>query len=195
MTLPQGARGRLVAVGLLLIVLILAAEFVVRPLAGLYRAGVDENFDMRRDITRYRHLLAEKPALERLAEHLQTNDPLKPVTLSGGNPALAAAELQQRLQEAARKNGVRVISLRILQSESEGPLERIGVDTRMQTDIRGLRNMLFELETGAPYMFLDSLSIRTRNTRRRQSGGENLDVRLSLYGLRAGANPTTVAGN
>ncbi|MCB1801378.1 MAG: hypothetical protein KDI82_06795 [Gammaproteobacteria bacterium] len=195
MNLPQGTRGRLVAVALLLIVLILATEFIVRPLADIYRAGVDENFDMRRDITRYRHLLAEKPALEQLAERLRTNDPLAPVTLTGGNPALAAAELQQRLQEAARKNGVRVISLRILESESEGPLERIGVDTRMQTDIRGLRNMLFELETGSPYMFLDGLSIRTRNTRRRQSTGENLDVRLSLHGLRAGANPAAVAGN
>lgn len=185
MNLPEGARGQFVAVALLLIVAIVAMKLIALPLWDLYHETGDDIFDMRQDISRY-YVLAELPALEQLAERLRRDDPLAPVSFSGDNAALAAAELQQRLQDAAKKNGVKVISLRTLPPESDGPLERIAVEARMQAEIVGLRNMLFELETGVPYMFLDQLNIRARSVRRRQTTIETLEVRLQLSGMRGG---------
>jgi general secretion pathway protein M len=190
--LPDGTRGQFVALALLLIVIILATKFLLMPLADLYRETDDEIFDMRQDIVRYRHLLAEHPGLQKMADRLKHNDPLSPITLPGGNQALAAAELQQRLQDAAKKNGVRIVSLRIRPPGTEGPMERIAVEARMQAETVGLRNLLFELETGTPYLFLDQLSIRSRTARRRRTSSESLDVRLELHGMRP-VQSTTMA--
>ena len=184
MILPTGLRGQLTALAVLVIVAILAVEFVIAPLIGRYLSTEEEIFEMRQDIARYRHLLAERSALRELADKLQRNNPLAPITLSGDNPALAAADLQQRLQNAASKNGLRVLSLRIRPTGSGGNMERIAIEARLQGDIASLRDMLFELETGTPYLFLEQLNIRTYAARRRQVGTDNLDVRLELYGMR-----------
>jgi general secretion pathway protein M len=185
MTLPQGPRGRLVALALLLIPVILLARFVVWPLVTTYVSS-DSTLEATRDkIARYQRLLNELPALEAAVNELDRKNPLDPYLLSGKNRALAAAGLQRRLQEAAEKHGVTILSLRVRPPLAEARMERIAVEARLRADIRPLRELLYYVETTTPYMFVDNLSIKVRRSRRARSTPTGLEINLTLYGLRA----------
>jgi general secretion pathway protein M len=188
MTLPTGIRGQLVAIGLLLIVLLLAYRFVALPAFSAYEARQESIEDTQRAVRRYRQLLAQAPALEAFSERYRSQSPLAPLLLPGDNPALSGAALQQRLQDLARQHDVRVLSLRIRPTEEDGRFERVGVEVRMQSDMTGLRDLLYDIEQSTPYLFVDSLAVRTRPQRRRGTVPQAthvLDTRLVVFGLRS----------
>jgi general secretion pathway protein M len=190
MNLPTGRRGQLAAVGILVVLLILLVEFVMLPLQATYREKQAEIADMQRAVTRYRQLIAQTPQLQALRARDDRAQPLAPVLLGGSNAALAGAELQQRLQTLATTYQVRILSLRVRPAEQDGSFERVSVDARMQGELPGLRNLLFDIEQGEPYLFFDTLSVRTRPQRRRGAAPSGLEARLVVSGLRASANPS-----
>lgn len=189
MNLPTGRRGQLAALGILVVLLILVVQFVMLPLQAAYRERQDEIADMRRTVTRYLQLIAQAPQLQALSARDDRAQPLAPVLLAGSNAALAGAELQQRLQTLATTHQVRILSLRVRPAEEDGSFERVSVDARMQGELLGLRNLLFEIEQGEPYVFFDTLSVRTRPQRRRGAAPSGLEARLVVFGLRASADP------
>ncbi len=193
MTLPLGIRGRLVALGILLILLILLARFVAWPLAGRYLGAIEDLENTRTDIARYQRLLGEAPALREAIGRFERTTPLAPFLLAGANRSRAAAGLQRHLQDAARKHDVTVLSLRVQNPVREGPFERIAVDARLRSGTPELRNLLHFFETSQPYLFVEGLSINVRQSRRRSTRIGTLEVRLTLYGLRA-AEPSMVNG-
>lgn len=185
MTLPNGRRGQATALGLLIVVIIIVAEFFVSPLIDRYLEIDDDIFAMRRDAQRYTLLLGEREPLSALITQIERENPLSPITLHGENTALAAAELQQIMQQSAARNDVRLLSLRIVNPDAaEVSMEQVIVEARALAQVGNLRGMLFELETGSPYVFLRAISIRTQGTRKRQQNNDNLDVRMELYGFR-----------
>ncbi|WP_078119541.1 type II secretion system protein GspM [Thiosocius teredinicola] len=181
---PEGIRGRLTALAILLIPLILFANYVLVPLVDVYSTGSEDIEGMQDDITRYRRLIGQQADLEAADERLQQAQPLKPYLINGNNQALAAANLQRLLQDAAAAKGVRVLSLRVQNPRALGPLERVSVEARLQSDTPGLRNLLHTLETSKPYLFVDDMRINVRTNRRRNAIQDLLDVQLTLYGLR-----------
>ncbi len=190
MTLPIGVRGRLVALALLLIPLILVLRFVVWPAAGAWISQEDELAETRLQINHYRRLLAQMPALRAAAEQLERTRPLSNLLLRGDNRALAAADLQRNLQLAVEQQGATMLSLRVKPTASQGTLERIAVEARLRSDVRQLRDLLYYVETSTPYLFVNDLSINVRTARRRKPQNGQLDVTLTVFGLRQpeGAN-------
>ncbi len=184
MNLPQGPRGRLVALGLVLIPAILLVRFVLLPLAEAYASSGSELEATRERIVHYQRLLSERPALEAAVEQLERSRPLAPYLLAGANRALAAADLQRRLQEAVQQHDVTILSLRVKNPVDDGPLERISVEARLRADVRQLRDLLYAVETGKPYLFVEDLSINVRQARRLRRTPLGLEISLTLYGLR-----------
>jgi general secretion pathway protein M len=186
MNLPTGVRGRLVAVALLLIPLILLYEYAFKPLGELYDGYRNDIATMQDRIVRYRRAIAELPALAAHAAELERTQPLAPFLLDGDNAALAAADLQRELQQAAKQYSVQILSLRVKPASDEGPLQRIAVEARLRTGTATLRDLLFTLETTQPAVFVDMLSINARAQRRRGvQEADVLDVRLVLSSMRA----------
>jgi general secretion pathway protein M len=184
-TLPTGIRGRLVALAILLIPLILLARYLVLPTAGMYLEARENLKDTRSEIARYQRLLGQAPALREAIVRFERTTPLAPFLLAGGNRSLAAAGLQRHLQDAAKEHGVTVLSLRVQNPVGDGPLERIAVDARLRAGTAELRDLLYFFETSRPYLFVEDLSINVRQSRRRTAQAGRLEVRLTLYGLRA----------
>ena len=185
MTLPTGMRGRLVALGLLLIPLILLAHYVLTPLVASLVSRGDDLATTREEIVRYQRLISQMPALRDAVERLERTRPLAAYLLQGGNRALAAAGLQRNLQQAAQEHGVTILSLRVKNPATDGPLERIAVEARLRAGTRELRDLLYFIETTTPYLFVEDLSINARQTRRRRVTADVLDVTITLFGLRA----------
>jgi general secretion pathway protein M len=189
MDLPSGNRARLLAVALVVIPVLLVYQIALRPLLAGYWAVGDKIEGLEDDVVRYQQLLAQRPALERTIEQLEAEHPIAPYLLEGSNAALAAANLQRRLQEIAAEHGARVVSVQVQTTEKEGPLERVSIQARLQADSPGFRDTLYDLEAGKPYLFIDSLSINVRPTARR-SEEDMMEIRLTLVGYRAPDAPT-----
>ena len=184
MNLPTGMRGRLVALGILLIPAILVFEYVLSPLIDRYTALNSDIVELEQDIVRYRTLLTELPGLRSTIEDINTKRPLAPYLLDGDNQALAAASLQRRLQQTATRLGVRVISLRVQPPRLAGPLERIAVEARLQSSLDALHDLLIDIEAGTPTTFVDNMSISVRAARGRAESASYLDVGFTTYGFR-----------
>jgi general secretion pathway protein M len=179
--LPDGIRGRVVAIGLLLLPLILLFHFVGRPLQSAY-AGLNDDIDgLRSDVARYRGLIAGLPELRAMADRLERMQPLAPYLLAGDNPTLGAAALQRHLRTIAERAGASVTSVRVEPADGDDDLAMVRLRARLQTDSAGLRTTLHALETQRPFVFVEQIRISTRQRDPRQ--GDGLDVQLTLSGL------------
>jgi len=185
MTLPVGVRGRLVALSLAIIPIVLVVNLVFWPLIKSYLSTGDHLVDTRDEIVRYQRLLGELPALQSAVARFERTDPLNPYLLAGSNRALAAAGLQKQLQDAAAKHGATILSLRVQNPSPAGPLERISLEAKLRAGIPELRDLLYFIETNQPYLFIENLSINVRHPgRRARKTPGGLEVSLTLYGLR-----------
>lgn len=196
MTLPTGIRGRLTALSLVLIPLILLAKFVLWPAFESYASTGNDLVSTRDEIVHYHRLLGELPALQAAVAGLERARPLSPYLLAGSNRALAAAGLQKQLQNAATEHGVTLLSLRVQNPVSAGPLEGISVEARLRAGIPELRDLLYWIETARPYLFIEDITVNARRSARRRTrtpGG--LEVRLTLHGLRENDRPVDMGSS
>lgn len=88
-------------------------------------------------------------------------------TLRTASEASAAARLQDRLDIAAARAGGEIRSVRV---EPTVPLpdldvaRKVPITLELLIDTRGLQELLHDLETAAPYLFIERLSVRSRRT-------------------------------
>jgi general secretion pathway protein M len=187
--LPTGSAGRLLALALLLLPLALLARFLIAPAWQAYAAQGERIAEARAQLQRYQRLAAQLPALREQEAGLRGQQLLTPYLIDAPNSALGAASVQQRQQDIATAHQGRILSTRVLKTTDDGPFERITVNARLQVPLEGLQAMLYELETGQPYLFFEDISVMGRTVRRsrRQPSAATvgpLETRLTLYGLR-----------
>ena len=196
MNLPGGSTGRLLAMGILLTLLALVVQLVVAPAWRLYAAQGDRLDVAREQLERFQRLSAQLPAMRTGLTRLREQDLLAPFLVSAANDALAAAELQERLKATALAHEGRILSTRVLPGVADGPFERVVVDARLEIPLEGLQDLLHEIETRKPYLFVDELSVMARPHRRGGTAGtvDMLETRLTLYGLRRRTETGGVAG-
>lgn len=183
--LPTGTRGRAIALAILVLPLLLLWRYALAPAWHSYSdigLGIEE---ARFQIQRYQGLAQRLPQLEKQAGAVTTARPLAGYLMEGENRALAAANLQRRLQQDVRRHNGRILSARVVKAVADGPFERVTVDVRAQLPLAGLQGFLHALETGKPYLFIDTMNVSARPARRRgKPTAPEMDLRLTLYGLR-----------
>lgn len=160
--------------------------------------------DTKRDrvfLSRYLGHAAAKPALEETLAELGKSSSAPRGYLKTQNPALAAAVIQDRLKRIiARSRGV-LKSAQVLAPKDEGIARKIAVDAMIEADINHLKNILYDIETNTPYLFVDEFQIRkhvARGSRARPRTGVSrlqtptgglLQVRLRVSGFIQGGEP------
>ncbi len=166
--LRRGApASRLLALALLAGLLLAAYGLVVAPVVAAYRE-TGEAIQAAQDLLqRYRALAAERTQLtDRLAE-LEQRAAKTGGYLEGATDALAAVEIQDRVRRTIERAGGQLQSTQILPAaavEATAPVRRAALRIQLAIRIKGLQTMLYELETGQPYLFIDELTIRQRRT-------------------------------
>lgn len=200
MNLPTGAFGRFLALAILLLPLALLTRFALVPAWQAYSEQGERIASAAGQLRDFQRLAGQLPALREQLASLREQQVLTPYLIKAANSALAAADVQQRLQALASAHGGRVLSTRAMRGSADGPFERVAVNARLQLSLEGLQAMLYELESGEPYLFVEDLSVMGRPVRRgRQAGAADagpLETRLTVYGLRRadGGADATVAG-
>jgi general secretion pathway protein M len=129
-------------------------------------------------LEKYMALIAKKPELEKELASLKDERKAEDSKLIEGQTiSLASATLQDMVKDAVTRSGGTISSERIAKSEDFGKFKTIGVSIDIALpDTRGLRDILYALETQTPYLTIKDVDIRVRNYRDPREQIVKLDV-------------------
>ena len=176
--MPRPSREQLVALAILVAALL--AALAVPTLALLDRvAAAQERSEQGETLSR---LLAR--ARTQGAEHKVRKVEAAPAEafLSASSMGLAGGDLQAYVERLASQHAA-IVSIAVQQSAREDPPDTIRVEASLELDLGSLQTLLYELESGVPYVFVDALSIRSASGEAAPSDGGTLHVTLGLRGL------------
>ena len=160
--------------GLLLILLYLA---VVSPLLSLEESWSQELANRSRILNKYHNLLSSKNRV------IEANKVMKAALsrmegqfLSGANPAVASADLQEIMKNLAKEQGVQMTSAKVLPPREAGLYLEVPVQVELTATINQLVTLLYHLEHHKKLLFIPDLDINAP----RMAKGENKDVPLQI---------------
>jgi type II secretory pathway component PulM len=143
--------------GLLLILFYLA---VVNPLLSLTDAWNQELANQNLRLSKYQSLLKDKNRV------MEANQVMKATLvrtegqfLSGANPAVASADLQEILKNLTKEQGVQMISAKVLPAREAGPYLEVPVQVQLTATIDQLLTLLYNLEHHKKLLFIPDLDI------------------------------------
>jgi general secretion pathway protein M len=98
-------------------------------------------------------------------------------------PGLAAAQLQAYLQRVADTHQAVIISSGLEPNKHEDQADSIRLQATLDSDLHSLQALLYQLESGTPYVFVDSVNIQIPGVNAQHAVEDPL-LRVTL-GLRA----------
>jgi hypothetical protein len=105
--------------------------------------------------------------------------------LRGETPALAAAELQIYIERIIEGRGALLVSLEFHESDQSFAPTPISVVVRARSSVFAFEQILLDLESEEPLLFIDELSIRSQHRPGRilKEINEELDVNFRVKGF------------
>jgi general secretion pathway protein M len=195
MTGPSGIRGKALALGLLVAAGLAVYSVAIEPLYLEYvqlQQSIDQS---HRLLAKYRKLEGGRAGLEADIAEMKTRDSRDGDYLTAASETLAGAEIQGRLKTVFESVGAEQRSVQTLAPETADGLIRVTVRAQFTAESAALYQLLYQLETEAPLLFVDNLDIRRKQNRRRRrreaaeaqpDAAGPLDVRMDLYGYLRG---------
>lgn len=160
-------QSRLLALGLLLLVLAAAVAAVAVPAILLHR-HYDHYIDQYSDhLARYRRVAASRADIEAALADVEKRDARR-YYLKARAPALAAAELQGSIARVVESHNGHMISSQAMPAKDDGKSAagtRISLSTQFSAAIVPLQTILHDIEVHEPYLFIDQLTVRANQGR------------------------------
>ena len=176
--LPVGQRGRILALGIAVALVLAVWLGIVSPLSALYEQRA-ETLAQRQIVARHmEQLAATRPALEARAAALGGPEPATSA-LSGSIP-VATAALQGLVQDIANGVGASLTSVESLPGETTSGYRRVGVKLALSASWPVLVHFLQALEQSGTPMVVDDLQFRGNPTLA-QAQQQILDAGFSVY--------------
>jgi len=187
----QPKDGRFLAVVLLLIVLLLVYLVGVHWwFVAPHMQYASEMQDLREQQLRYRQIIAEKPEIEKRLADVRAYERGDQAFLAETDANAASAALIQRLRQSMtdhveNEQRCQNVSTQSFNAGGEEPYQRVTVQARLKCDLEPLAAILYDLENGKPYLFIDQLMIYKQQSYSPRSvnvASNPLDVRFNLSG-------------
>jgi general secretion pathway protein M len=187
----QPKDGRFLAVVLLLITLVLAY------LVGIHWWFVAPHLEiagqmqeLREQQARFQRAIAERPEIEKRVAEVKAYEQGNQAFLSETDPNAASAALIQRLKAAMSdhaKDESRCpnVSTQSYNGGEDELYKRVTVQARLKCDLEPLAAILYDLENGKPYLFVDQVMIYKQQTYTppgAKTVAVPLDVRFNVSG-------------
>ncbi len=170
LTVSQPLR-RALAVALLVAAVALIATGMVLPAVERFEAIADGVSDTTAALARFSAVAARLPRLEAEDAALKKAFAAQDGFLKATNDSLIAAELQNRIKSAVERNGGQLKSTQILPTRDENGVRKIGARVEITGNADAISRIWYEMETGAPFLFIDSFDIEGRQVPRRDRAG------------------------
>lgn len=144
---------RILALGLLFGLIFAVTFGVVLPIGQRFHASAEQRAELEAQLIRFQ-AAAAGPSLRREVVIADAG------LIEAPSDALAAAALQERLEAAAARAAIEIASVRV---ERPTPLEqarKVTLTAELEGDMAALGALLHGLESGAPYVIVEQLSLR-----------------------------------
>ena len=193
LTLPEGPRGRALALGLTALVLAALWLGVGQPLVQAYANGADE---LERRSLLASHMaevagslagMQRELAVRRTADRMPAN-----ATLEGKSDALAGAKLQSLVESMSNRAGGHLSSIDVLPAQQVGAYRRIALKLTVDARWAVLMRLLQAIERATPTMFIDDLQVRAGPTAAK-ANEPPLYISFTVQAFRAAAPETAAA--
>lgn len=149
---------RNIAAALLIAVIAISAALAALPWAQWYLLGQNEELQQQE----LAGLLAQtkrEADLRKENERLIASGQSASLLVAADTMGIAGANLQRRINTIVETHGGRATSLQVLPPTDENNLVRMPVSLSISADIDSLRGILYELETGQPLIFVESMTV------------------------------------
>ena len=176
--LPTGRRGRLLALGITVAVMLALWLGLAAPLIDLYARRAETLVQRQTLAGHMEQLAAARPALEARAAALGSQAPATS-SLSGSIP-VATAALQGLVQDIAGGAGASLTSVESLPGDTTAGYRRVGVKLTLSASWPVLVHFLRALEQSGTPMAVDDLQLRGNPTQA-QTNQQILDAGFSVY--------------
>ncbi len=159
MTLPTGARGRVLAAFLLLVAVLLVVAAVAVPAYVLYNRYEAARTAAEQRIDRYRRVASSRADHQRALEVLKARESSR-FFLKNSAPNLGGAELTDIVRPALESSGARLTSIQPVTVKDEAGFRLYSLNVGFNATPAALQKTLYTLETAVPYLFLESVTLR-----------------------------------
>jgi type II secretory pathway component PulM len=160
--------------GLLLILLYLA---VVSPLLSLEESWSQDLAKRSRILNQYENLLSGKQKVVEANKVMKASlGRLEGQFLSGANPAVASADLQEIMKQLAKEQGVQMTSAKVLPTREAGPYLEVPLQVQLVATTSQLVTLLYHVEHHKKLLFIPDLDINAP----RWIKGVNKDISLQV---------------
>jgi type II secretory pathway component PulM len=181
LSLQQRRLVWIVGSGLLLLVGYLA---VVSPIINLENSWKQEIGRRRLVLMKYQALLASKDRVVKSIIAMKgALTQLESQFLSGSNPAVASADLQEILKNRATSEGVKVRSIKVLQPRAAGPYLELSVQVQLNATITQLVSLLFHLGHHKKLLFIPVLDINAPRRTQKNKEDQTLLINMVVSGV------------
>ncbi|HTZ70830.1 MAG TPA: type II secretion system protein GspM [Acetobacteraceae bacterium] len=181
--LPTGRNGRLLAVGLLIMALLVVWIGVVAPVVDWYSARAAQLSALNQRAAREAALIATLSTLKKDAA-AATSQPTRAV-LAGSTDAIAGASLQEQVQSMATNADAQLTSIETLPAEQVADYRRIGVRVEMNAQLPVVVALLKAVEEAQPSMLVDDIHLASTPVGP-MATQLPLDASFTVYGFRVG---------
>lgn len=190
---PDARNGRFLAIALLLIVALLGYFVLVHwwfVAPDLAIAGQMQ--DLRDQQQRFAGILEQRPQIEKNLAEVHAFEQSNQAFLADADANSAFSDLTQRLKQAISahvkdENKCAIVSNSNFKGGEEERYERVTIQVRMRCALEPFASILYELENGKPYLFVDQMMIYRQQYGYMPPGAKAqpasaLDIRFNLSG-------------
>lgn len=150
---------------------------MVSPLLDLEESWGRELARQRQLLAKYQSLIAMQARIDQGNQAMITAlAQTETRFLSGANPAVASADLQEILKNLAREQGVLMTSAKVLAPRETGPYLEVPIQVQYSGNISQMLNFLYHLEYHKKLLFIPELEINAP----RSSGGQKETPALQI---------------
>jgi general secretion pathway protein M len=143
--------------------------------------------DQRQAVTQAEELLAQLDrGRQSAAPNSEAGAPQGSPFLEGPTVTVAGAALLQRVAGAVTKAGGNILSSQVDVREAQQKAGLVSMVASLELGQPDLQKLLYDLESGMPYLFVDQLTVQAPDTVTRSEGGR-LRVVLGVSGQWQGA--------
>lgn len=184
LSLPTGPKGRILALGILALLLGMTWLAVAAPLRALH-ADRAETLEQRRALAARMQALADAAPLLQRAAAATGAGPQPRALLQGASDSVAGAALQAQIEALAATSGVALSSTELLPAEASGAYRRIGLRLTVTGQWPALIRLLQGIDQSSPGMLVDDLQLQVA-TSVAAVASQPLAAALTVIAFRAG---------
>ncbi len=185
---------RMLAVVLTLSTLIVLWSATAQPAANRFQVVRETARTLHTRLNRYQALAESKDRLQDQLHELEEADLDAQQLLDGESPSLAAASLQEMVKKVIGQSGGLQKSAQILKVKKVGNYQKVAVRLNLSTSADNFNQLVYQIESIRPFLFLENINIRTRISPARTRGAsvnedlaKELTVTFDVFGFIEGS--------